>query len=326
METRLFIVTPVYNDIRNTLTLLRTLLPIMPPLAKLVVVDNGSTDGTGSVLCSEYPEVTVLNGNRKLLWTGAINIGIRYALKEGADCVLFLNNDAILHPQFLEELLIAAEEYPEAIISSKILSADEPWRVWSMGGKVEWIKGKHWLLGHNTANDERWNEPIEVDWLAGMVMLVPTKVFRQGIWLDERAFPHYSSDSDFCMRAKKAGFKSVVWPKSYVYNKEKSSGLVEKVLLGVEPFSLRLFLQILTSNKSSAAFCTFGRLVVRHAPMWTWPQVFIRFYGFLLLKLIQTWLRIPGPHRWINKKRFAASTQNQVISEASEKEVADNFV
>ncbi len=326
MDIRLFIVTPVYNDLENTLNFVHNLLPLLPPAARLVVIDNGSTDGTGDAVRCEYPEVTVLNGSSDLLWTGAINIGIRHALEENADYVLFLNNDAILHPDFLNELLLASEEYPNAIISPKILSADEPWRIWSMGGKVDWLRGSHGLIGHNTPDDEHWNEPLEVDWLVGMAMLAPARIFHQGILPDERAFPHYTSDSDFCLRAKKAGFKMITWPQSRVYNKEKSSGIVEKFLLEVEPFSLRRFIQMLTSNRSSAAFCTFGRFVIRHAPVWSWPLTFTRFYGFFFLKYIQIALHLPRPRQWLKRKNISEFKNKWNDNERCEKEVADDFV
>jgi len=323
---RLFIVTPVYNGLRDTLTLMRTLLPMAPPSTKIIVVDNGSSDGTPDILAAEYPEIILLHGNENLLWTGAINIGIRYALKEGAEHILFLNNDSLLHPLFLKELMIGAEKYPDAIISPKILSAEEPWRVWYMGGRIDWAKGKQWILGHNTMDDMRWETPLEVDWLVGMAMLVPTTIFHHGIWPDEEAFPHYTSDSDFSIRAKQAGYRLLIWPESRIYNKVKSSGIVEKFLLEVEPFSFSRFIQMLTSNRSSAAFCTFGKFVVRHAPVWSWPLTFIRFYGFFFMKFIQITLRLPRPRIWLKRKQVTEFRKSWNGTKVLEKEVTDNLV
>lgn len=294
MGHKIFAVIPVHNGIEHTLPTVRALLPLMPPPGRIVVVDDGSTDGTSDLLHREHPEVIVLRGDGNLWWSGATNWGARCALEKGADYVLFLNNDVILHPQFLEELLIGAREFPGALIASKILSTDEPWKVWSMGGKLDWLRGKVWMLGHGGPDLGRWREPVEADWLPGMSILVPIQVFRQGIWLDRDNFPQYAGDSDFSMRARRAGFKLVVWPQSLVYNKINHSGLDTKLLLGIEPFSFRLFFQTFTSVKSSKAFRTFGKWMLRHTPVWSWPMMLARSYGFYLLKCLQIWLRLPG--------------------------------
>ncbi len=300
MRARIYIVIPVHNNVQHTLNVVRALFPLVPPLSKIVVVDDGSTDGTAEILQIEYPEVMVLKGDGQLWWSGAINRGARFALNQDADYVLFLNNDILLHPQFLEELLLGAQEHPQALIASKILSAEEPWRVWSMGGKVDWRRGKHGMLGCGELDDGQWEKPVEADWLPGMSVLVPMAVFRQDLWIDEQAFPQYSGDSDFTMRVRLRDFKLLVWPKSRVYNHTTNSGLVSKLLLGMEPFSFRLFWQTLTSIKSSAALRTYGKWVLRHAPLWSWPLMLGRFYGFYFLKCLQIWLKLPQLNR---KKR-----------------------
>lgn len=297
MGAKVFAVIPVHDGIENTVPTVRSLLPLMPPEGRIVVVDDGSTDGTRQVLQKDFPGVTVLAGDGNLWWSGATNLGSRYALKSGADYVLFLNNDVILHPQFLEELLRGARKFPGALIASKILSADEPWRLWSMGGRVDYWKGQLWMLGCGSLDDARWQEPAEADWLPGMSLLVPTEVFRQGIWVDEAAFPQYSGDSDFTIRARKGGFRLIVWPESRIYNKVRCSGLDTRLLLGAEPFSLRLFTQTLTSVKSSMAIRTKARWVFRHAPFWSWPTFLLRSYGYYLLKCLQIGSHLPAP-RW----------------------------
>jgi len=295
----------------HTLSTIQHLDRLMPESGKIVVVDDGSSDGTKEQIQNEFPEVIILKGDGTLWWSGSINLGANYAIKDGADYVLFLNNDIILKDDFLIELLKGIDEYPNAIVASKILSADEPWKIWSMGGKVDWAKGNFWMVGCNRADDNRYTEPVEVDWLPGMSMMVPRDVFIGNIWLDQKNFPQYAGDSDFTIRAKKAGFPLIVWPTSIVYNKVRNSGALSRLLLGVEPLSVKLLKDCFFSVKSSAAFKTFGRLIMRHAPIWSWPIVFSRFYGFLGLKLLQVALHLPSPSHWINRKRFNEFTRQQ---------------
>jgi GT2 family glycosyltransferase len=311
MQPRIYALIPVFNGIQHTQTTVSALKPLMPPGGKIVVIDDGSTDGTEEILNREHPEVTVLRGDGNLWWSGAINMGARFALEEGADYVLFLNNDVILSDNFLEELLKGAQEFPEALISSKILSSDEPWKVWSSGGRVNWWSGKFWMLGCGQADDHRYNEPLEADWLPGMSVLVPVGVFRQNVWVDDKAFPQYAGDTDFSLRARKAGFNLIVWSSSVIYNKVRNSGVVSKLLLGVEPFSFRLLWECLTSIKSSVSFCTFGKLVMRHAPLITRIPTLLRYYGFFFLKVAQVSLGLPGPRKWLNRKRFAEYVKSQ---------------
>ncbi len=321
-----YAVIPVFNGAEHTLATLKALQPLMPARGRIVVVDDGSTDGTAELVRREHPDVIVLEGDGDLWWSGAINLGARYALDEGADYVLFMNNDIILDDRFLDELIKGAEEFPGALISSKILSADEPWKVWSAGGVLNPWTGRFGMLGCGRADQKYRSEPIPADWLPGMSVLVPVEVFRKGIWVDREAFPQYSGDTDFTLRAKKAGFPLIVYPSSVVYNKVRHSGVVSKLLLGVEPFSFGLLRECLTSIKSSAAFNTFGRLILRHTPFWAWPLTLGRFYGFFFLKVLQVALKLPGPRSLVNrrfrdayrKEREAAPEPDRVPEKSAE--------
>jgi GT2 family glycosyltransferase len=293
MSQRTFIIIPVHNGIEHTLPVTRALLSFLHPGDCIVIVDDGSTDGSSEIIRHELPEVTTLRGDGNLWWSGAINLGARYAVEQGADYILLLNNDVILHPQFLEELRAGANKNPHALIASKILSADEPWKIWSMGGQVDWPRGKFWMLGCGDLDDGRWENPTNVEWLPGMSVLIPSEVFRRGVWVDAHQFPQYFGDSDFTMRAKKAGFKLVVWPRSRVYNKISNSGLDTRLVLRVEPFTPRKFIQSLSSIKSSRNLRIFWAWTRRHSPAWTWPMILGRYYGYFTLKCLQVWFHLP---------------------------------
>ncbi|MCX6639562.1 MAG: glycosyltransferase family 2 protein [bacterium] len=313
---RVFAVIPVHNGIEHTLPAVISLLPLMPPPHRIVIIDDGSTDGTARTLRENHPDVIVLHGDGNLWWSGAMNLGARHALSEGADYVLFLNNDIVLEPNFLQELLKGAESFPRSLVLSKILSAENPDTIWSLGGKLHPASGYFGMVGNNTPDDGRYVEPFEVDWLPGMSVLIPIEVFREGIWVDEKTFPQYAGDSDFSIKARQAGYRLIVWPESRVYNKVSNSGITSRLLLRAEPFSWRMFRESLFSIKSSAAFCTFGRLVTRHTPLWSWPLVLGRFYGFYFLKCLQVALGLPAIRR--KKCRTTAASGLKNVSTADQ--------
>ena len=103
----IYIVIPVHNRLEATRECLGSLRCQTYKAFKIVVVDDGSTDGTSGLVSQEYPEVTVLKGKGELWWTGATNLGVRYALQDcrGDDYILTLNNDTFLPPEYLETMI-----------------------------------------------------------------------------------------------------------------------------------------------------------------------------------------------------------------------------
>lgn len=109
------VITPVHNTREKILGLLAHLterLRIAPEA--LVIVDDGSTDGTGASIRERYPAATLLQGDGSLLWTGAIYLGMEKALATGADYIFWLNHDCRPEPGALEKLTGALRDNPRA--------------------------------------------------------------------------------------------------------------------------------------------------------------------------------------------------------------------
>jgi len=97
----LYIIIPIFNRIEYTKGCLLSLYKQTYKNFKIVVINDGSTDGSGKVLERDFPSVHVINGDGNLWWTAATNLGVKFALKNGADYILTLNNDTIATPDFL---------------------------------------------------------------------------------------------------------------------------------------------------------------------------------------------------------------------------------
>src|SRR5437868_6548740 len=118
---RAAVVIPNWNGIQFLGDCLRSLVGQSHP-ARIIVVDNASTDGSPERVRAQFPEVTLLPLPHNRGFAGAVNAGIAHALADSVDYVALLNNDAVARPDWLERLIATAEEHPEAgVVTSKLL-------------------------------------------------------------------------------------------------------------------------------------------------------------------------------------------------------------
>lgn len=218
---------PVFNKIKLTLRFLESFQQVEYPNYQLIIIDDGSKDGTAEILAEHHPEVIVLPGDGNLWWTGGTNRGVKYAMEHGFDYVLTINNDSQVAPDFLGHLVETAQSKPKSIVATRLNIAQEPTKVWALGGYMNWKKGKIFqLLEHNQDEAdvlERYPDPVQVSILTGCGTLIPTRCFREIGLYDERWFPQYHADSEIVMRARKRGYVAYCQPKSVVWNDIQST-------------------------------------------------------------------------------------------------------
>src|SRR5688572_9733118 len=112
------VVIPVHNRKSFTRDCIESLYSQTLQADKIIVVDDGSTDGTREMLCKQFPQVRVVIGDGNLFWTASINKGIRLALELGADHILTMNNDTVASISFLEKMMEGAKLKPHALIGA----------------------------------------------------------------------------------------------------------------------------------------------------------------------------------------------------------------
>ncbi len=221
---------PVHNHLDYTRNCVRSLAKI-PKLSSVelsvVVIDDGSTDGTGEWLAANYPEIPVIRGDGNLWWSGGINAGARHAVETmHSDYLLLWNNDIHTEDSYFTELDRLVQSLPGNVIAgSKIYRKEEDNVIWSYGGIFNPKTGSKYMLGMNRPDSPEFEVPREVDWLTGMGTLVPVSAISTiGYW-NEKEFPQYHGDSDFTYRAKLAGFSVRVYPQLKILNDTVNTGL-----------------------------------------------------------------------------------------------------
>jgi GT2 family glycosyltransferase len=208
-----------WNGWRDTVACVESCRELTWPNYRTVVVDNGSTDGSEENLRRLLPDVEIIQTGANLGFAGGNNIGIRRALEEGADYVWLLNNDTIVAPEALGELVRCLEDNPTAAMAgSKIYYHDSLRTIWCAGGA--WEKGRLRLRqrGANQVDDGQFDEPRTMGSVSGCSMLVRSDAIARIGLMDESYFLYWE-DTDWCARAREQGYGIVLAAASHVWHK-----------------------------------------------------------------------------------------------------------
>lgn len=214
-----FIVVVTWNGKRDTLECLASLQAVTYPNYRILLIDNASTDGTQEAVQKQFPSVEMIRTDRNLRFAGGNNVGIRHALSQGAAYVLLLNNDTVVDPNFLTELVATAERDPSVgMVGARIYYHEDPQRIWFAGGEISWWSGWIAHTGIRQVDRGHFDSERAVDYITGCCMLVRREVIERIGLLDERFFM-YGEDVDWCLRARRAGYRLVFQPKAKVWHK-----------------------------------------------------------------------------------------------------------
>lgn len=181
----------------------------------VIVIDNHSADGSLETLQGTFPTVTYLPLDANYGFANAMNIGMRHALEAGIDYLLLLNNDALVPPDMLGELVSAVEQDPQlGILSPKIVWEDHPDVLAGLGFRRRPYSFD--LVGWNERDPGPLNgRPVELDVVFGCAMLLRGVMLLKVGLFDERFFFYYE-DADLCTRAAQAGYRSAYLPTARV--------------------------------------------------------------------------------------------------------------
>ncbi|HUR99919.1 MAG TPA: glycosyltransferase family 2 protein [Pyrinomonadaceae bacterium] len=218
-DVRIEVVTPVHNRKELTLRCLQSLYAadLTGIDLRVIVVDDGSTDGTADELAAKFPDVTVIPGDGNLWYTAGTNVGLAAALKNDPEYILAINNDSEFDPPFLQRMLESAKANPRSVIGAVLVSWDDRKRVFQVSPKwnVWWGGMRHWV---KQTVDTLPRAPWEVELIVGNCVLFPAAAVREVGLMDERRLPQYG-DAEYTPRMRKAGWRLFVDPRAQVFCK-----------------------------------------------------------------------------------------------------------
>lgn len=224
MYPQVIIIILNWNGKEDTIECLESLKNITYPNYKILLVDNGSTDGSVDFFKRRYPEIEIVENQENLGFAEGNNVGMRRALEKGSDYVLILNNDTVVDSHFLQELInLAEQDLKIGIVGPKIYYYDNPSKINSAGGTINWNVGAGINIGIGATDNGQFNHCLDVEYLMGAAMLIKNELikeiggFNQGFFL-------LLEDTELCIRAKRVGYRSVFCPNSKIYHKEGISG------------------------------------------------------------------------------------------------------
>lgn len=280
---------------------------LQPADMQIIVVDDGSSDGTPELIEQHFPSVHLLRGDGELWWTGAISQAMTYAADTlNTDYIIWLNDDITLADDFLVKVLQHCQQPAAQVLTGGII-CDEVHPDWIVFGGV---------IASKLINDIRqFTEPVlNVDTLNGNIAILPTRIIADIGLPDTQRFRHYGGDFEYICRAKRNGYAAKLSSHLKATTEYRPADVIRYMPLWIQwATSARLadkwkVLTSLSSRRSPHNVEHMVNSIYRNEPsVPKWK--YVSFYCRKLVKIIGSEL-IPWP---VRKDRIQAYFQRQNI-------------
>lgn len=211
-----------WNRIADTLECLESLARVDYPSFSIIVVDNGSTDGSPAAIerwGRENLPLALIRNAENLGFVRGSNQGMRHALAAGTEYVFLLNNDTVVAPDVLELLVATAERSDDiGMVGPKIYQYGKDSILDSAGTRtIPWL-AQGFLIGHGNVDHGQYDDPGDLPYVTGTALLVKRTVLEKVGLMDEDYFCYFD-DFDWGVKAREAGYRLLFVPKAVVHHK-----------------------------------------------------------------------------------------------------------
>ncbi len=188
---------------------------------EVVVVDNGSTDGSADFVRERFPEVRIVPLDRNYRFTGGNNRAVRTSKK---DIVVFLNNDMLVDRGFLAPLLEGFKDPSVFAVTSQVFFWDKTRRREETGKTRARYQNGFFTMWHDQISErEEHGPPIPVFWGGGGSCAFDRRKYLAIGGLDTLFDPFYVEDTDLSYQAWKRGWKCLLAPSSHVVHRHRAT-------------------------------------------------------------------------------------------------------
>jgi len=313
------IVILVWNNYEDSRECLMSCYALSYKKLMIILVDNASSDGSGHRLSQEFPGVEFIYNKENLGYAGGNNVGIKWALKRGAEFVFMVNNDVVIESKdLIERMVLCFERIPDlGVLGPKILAYfpnEESVEPEFKAGLYNYIK-KHFLPKVHFVPPEKLNLIIkERVVVSGCAIMIKRELFEKIGYFNEEFFM-FGEENDLCLRAAKAGFLVL-----YIDDKTTSVKHKGSISYGNCP-SWRVFLEARNQFIQLRAFPLYTQFVIvllhiaslgKKSIRWVcngeWQMIINSFLGLIngLCLWIKDNLGLSKPGEYLSAGRYVA--------------------
>jgi GT2 family glycosyltransferase len=186
---------------------------------QIIIVDNGSGDGSTDRLRRECAGTILITSPRNVGFAGGNNLGIRRALDDGSRFILLLNNDTIIDPGTIEALMATIRAGRRTgIVGAKIVYYDRPDILWFAGGYLNPNAARAGHHGIGKPDGPAFHSPKPCEYVTGCCLLARREVF-EAVGMLPTPYFAYMEDAEFCLRTRRAGYAVLYEPRARVLHK-----------------------------------------------------------------------------------------------------------
>lgn len=209
-----------WNQLPETLECLDSLLQTTYANIRYLLVDNGSTDQTSEIVAGRFPQVEICRLEPNVGIARGYNHGIEQALERGADYVMVMNNDTLVHPEMVAYLVQAYRDRPDTgMAMPKIYHYyGDRRRLWYAGARWRPFPPGIKTIGMDQPDGPRFDQYFNVEFAPSCCLLIPRAAI-QKVGQFDPGYYFYFDDWDLSARFRAAGYEILFVPQAHLWHK-----------------------------------------------------------------------------------------------------------